>query len=68
MVYHVYFMYLETVKESLEEIDVLFNGNIPAWRSASAVSTFEEKDVRVRETRGLEEPKQQANADHKEKV
>jgi hypothetical protein len=68
MVFHVYFMYPETVKKSLEEIDVLFDGNIPAWRSANAVSTFEEKVVRVKETGGLEEAKQQADVDHEEKV
>ncbi|PTB39090.1 hypothetical protein M441DRAFT_70244 [Trichoderma asperellum CBS 433.97] len=68
MVFHVYFMYPETVKKSLEEIDVLFDGNIPAWRSASAVSTFEEKVVRVKETGGLEELKQQGDVDHAEKV
>ncbi|KAK6444565.1 hypothetical protein FP744_10000813 [Trichoderma asperellum] len=68
MVFHVYFMYPETVKKSLEEIDVLFDDNIPAWRSASAVSTFEEKVVRVKETGGLEELKQQGDLDHAEKV
>ncbi|GFP57695.1 high-affinity glucose transporter [Trichoderma asperellum] len=68
MVFHVYFMYPETVKKSLEEIDVLFDDNIPAWRSASAVSTFEEKVVRVKETGGLEELKQQGDVDHAEKV
>lgn len=68
MVFHVYFMYPETVKKSLEEIDVLFDGNIPAWRSARAVSTFEEKLVRVKETGGIEDPKQQADVDHEETV
>lgn len=68
MVFHVYFMYPETVKKSLEEIDVLFDDNIPAWRSASAVSTFEEKVVRVKETGGIEEAKQQTDVGHEEKV
>ncbi|KAM0512522.1 hypothetical protein ACHAPE_008845 [Trichoderma viride] len=68
MVFHVYFMYPETVKKSLEEIDVLFDANIPAWRSASAVSTFEAKVARVKETGGIEEAKQQADVDHEEKV
>lgn len=68
MVFHVYLMYPETAKKSLEEIDVLFDGNIPAWRSTSAVSTFEEKIVRVKEAGGIEEAKQQADVDHEEKV
>ena len=67
MVFHVYFMYPETVKKSLEEIDVLFEGDIPAWRSANAVSTFEEKVARAKEVGGLEEFKQ-ANVKHEEKV
>lgn len=68
MLFHVYLMYPETVKQSLEEIDVLCDGNISAWHGASAMSTFEEKVFRVKETGGLEEAKQQADVDHEEKV
>ncbi|KAL6903909.1 general substrate transporter [Trichoderma evansii] len=68
MVFHVYLMYPETVKKSLEEIDVLFDGDIPAWRSASAVSTFEERVVRVKQTGAFEEYKQQVGVNHEEKV
>lgn len=68
MVFHVYLMFPETAKKSLEEIDVLFDENIPAWRSANAVSTFEEKVIRVKEKGGLEERKHQADVDHEEKV
>lgn len=68
MVFHIYFMYPETVKKSLEEIDVLFEGDIPAWRSASAVSTFEEKVARVKEAGGFEEFTKQARVNHEEKV
>lgn len=61
-------MFPETAKKSLEEIDVLFDENIPAWRSANVVSTFEEKVIRVKEKGGLEERKHQADVDHEEKV
>ncbi|KAL6886125.1 general substrate transporter [Trichoderma longibrachiatum] len=68
MVFHIYFMYPETSKKSLEEIDVLFEGGIPAWRSASAVSTFDEKVARAKEVGGLEEFKKQADVKHEEQV
>jgi hypothetical protein len=68
MVFHVYFMYPETVKKSLEEIDVLFEGGIPAWHTASAVSTFEQMVARVKETGGFQEFKKQGDTNHEEKV
>lgn len=68
MVFHIYFMYPETVKKSLEEIDTLFESDIPAWRSAKAVGTFEEKVARAKEVGGLDDLKKQAKVNHKENV
>lgn len=34
MIFHIFFTYPETAQKSLEEIDVLFDSNIPPWRSA----------------------------------
>ncbi|KAL2754823.1 hypothetical protein ACRALDRAFT_2106637 [Sodiomyces alcalophilus JCM 7366] len=36
MTFHVFFMYPETAGKSLEEIDVLFDGDIPAWKTRTA--------------------------------
>ena len=49
MVVHIYFTYPETVRKSLEEIDVLFDGTIPAWRSAHAIATLEDKVKKIKE-------------------
>ncbi|KKO96434.1 hypothetical protein THAR02_11465 [Trichoderma harzianum] len=68
MVFHIYFMYPETVKKSLEEIDTLFESDIPAWRSAKAVGTFEEKVARAKEVGGSDDLKKQAKVNHKENV
>lgn len=43
MTVHIFFMFPETAGKSLEEIDELFNSNIPAWRSKNAVPNFEER-------------------------
>ncbi len=34
MAVHVFFTYPETAQKSLEEIDLLFNGEIKPWRSS----------------------------------
>ncbi|KAK4070884.1 hypothetical protein Trihar35433_5351 [Trichoderma harzianum] len=68
MVFHIYFMYPETVKKSLEEIDTMFESDIPAWRSAKAVGTFEEKIARAKEVGGFDDLKKQAKVNHKENV
>lgn len=41
MIFHVFFMYPETAGKSLEEIDMLFDGDIPAWRSRTARGNLE---------------------------
>ncbi|KOS16821.1 High-affinity glucose transporter [Escovopsis weberi] len=69
MVFHVYFTYPETAKKSLEEIDELFEKGIPAWRSANAIKTFDERMMEVKEAGGIGEfKKQQETVAHEEKV
>lgn len=53
MTFHVFFTYPETSRKTLEEIDELFNGNIPAWRSAHATTTFQEKVEEAKRTGGI---------------
>lgn len=66
MTAHVYFMYPETAKKSLEEIDVMFDENMPAWRTAKA-ATFEDKVAEVKQTGGILEHKN-VEAAHEEQV
>jgi hypothetical protein len=58
MTVHVFFFYPETVKKSLEEIDHLFDGSVPAWRSAHAVKTFDQKVADIKEAGGMGEHKE----------
>lgn len=53
MTFHAFFTYPETSRKTLEEVDILFDSNIPAWRSASAGGTFKEKVEEARRTGGL---------------
>lgn len=43
MFIHVYFTYPETKHKSLEEIDLVFEGKIRPWRSASYGGTFQDR-------------------------
>ncbi|KAK9797673.1 putative Major facilitator superfamily (MFS) profile domain-containing protein [Seiridium cardinale] len=45
MVFHIFFTYPETAGKALEEIDELFDSNIPAWRSKNAGSRLEQRVV-----------------------
>lgn len=42
MTIHIFFMYPETVGRSLEEIEFIFESNLPAWRSNEARHKFAE--------------------------
>ncbi|KAK7432304.1 hypothetical protein QQZ08_001251 [Neonectria magnoliae] len=53
MTFHAFFTYPETSRKTLEEVDLLFDANIPAWRSAKAGVTFEEKVEEAKRTGGL---------------
>ena len=44
-------MWPETCQKSLEEIDILFDGSIPAWRSASVASRFDEEVAEIERRR-----------------
>jgi len=63
MTFHIFFTYPETVRKSLEEIDELFENNVPAWRSAN-VGNFDDKVAKVRSTGVIKT----AAADHRENV
>lgn len=43
MTVHIFFLYPETSGKTLEEIDELFDSNIPAWRSRNAGANLEDK-------------------------
>ncbi|KAI5250023.1 general substrate transporter [Aureobasidium subglaciale] len=43
MTFHIFFLFPETYGKTLEEIDVLFDANIPAWTSSQVKSRFSER-------------------------
>ena len=43
MTIHVFLMYPETARMTLEEVDVLFDSDVPVWRSVKHGDTFAEK-------------------------
>jgi len=45
---HVFLMWPETRQMSLEEIDILFDGKVPAWRSSTVKSRFDEEVEELR--------------------
>lgn len=49
MTVHVFLCYPETAQKSLEEIDELFHGDIPAWKTAHGVKTFEQRVHDIKE-------------------
>ncbi|KAF5023403.1 hypothetical protein F66182_4560 [Fusarium sp. NRRL 66182] len=50
MTFHVLFTYPETARKTLEEVDVIFESSIPAWRSAKASGGFGDKETTHAET------------------
>lgn len=66
MTVHAFFMYPETAKKSLEEIDLMFDEDVPAWHSAK-VATFQDKVAEVKRTGGIIEAKN-VEAAHEEQV
>lgn len=48
MTFHIFFFYPETANKSLEEIDLVFERNVPAWRSAAVGGTFEDRIEQVK--------------------
>jgi hypothetical protein len=43
MTFHIFFTYPETSSKTLEEIDILFDANIPPWKSNQVKSRFSER-------------------------
>lgn len=52
MTFWVFFLYPETAGKSLEEIDYIFDGKVPAWKSASVGGTFEDRVLEVEQKYG----------------
>lgn len=55
MTVHVFLCYPETAQKSLEEIDELFHGDIPAWKTGHGVRTFEQRVHAIKETGDIKE-------------
>jgi hypothetical protein len=48
---HVFLMWPETCQKSLEEIEILFDGKVPAWRSSTVKSRFDEEVLEIQRRR-----------------
>lgn len=75
MTFHVFFMYPETVRRTLEEIDFVFDTDVPAWRTNKVKARFEEEveNIRRRESTvagsvGVEEEKEEGEVTRHEEV
>ncbi|KAJ2890551.1 sugar transporter [Zalerion maritima] len=55
MCFQIYLTYPETARKTLEEIDYVFDNNIPAWRSKDVGISFEDKVREVKEIGGIKE-------------
>jgi len=53
-VVHAFFMFPETCGKALEEVDVLFEEGIPAWKSANVTSKLDERihELETKKARG----------------
>ncbi|CAM1509010.1 Fc.00g027490.m01.CDS01 [Cosmosporella sp. VM-42] len=70
MTFHAFFTYPETARKTLEEVDVIFEKDIPAWRSAEAGISFQEKVEEAKRTGGIKgrELEEEEEAAHNETV
>ncbi|KAI9369561.1 sugar transporter [Aspergillus egyptiacus] len=70
MTFHVFFMYPETAQRSLEEIDAMFDSNVPAWKTAKMEPRFVEEVERRKGSvaAGLDEKGADGDVSHKEAV
>lgn len=75
MIFHIFATYPETARKSLEEIDLLFDSNIPPWRSAKVnAHALEERADKIVERGGSiglgaeDVKKQREDADEKQEM
>jgi hypothetical protein len=54
MFFHVFFTYPETCGRTLEEIDLVFEGNVPAWRSGKVGGDVQGRAAAKERTRKAE--------------
>jgi hypothetical protein len=55
MTFHIFFTYPETAGRTLEEIDYIFECDLPVWRTSQAKSKFAEDVEAVQRTKSLGE-------------
>lgn len=60
MLFHIFFLYPETQGLTLEEIDAVFDSNIPAWRSNAVKRGEFEERVRMVSSAGIQNEKTDA--------
>ncbi|KAE8153367.1 general substrate transporter [Aspergillus avenaceus] len=65
MTFHVFFLYPETSRRSLEEIDMMFESNVKPWKSAEVGDKFSE-EIQRRQQSVSEEKEKAAGASHEE--
>jgi hypothetical protein len=53
MTFHAFFTYPETARKTLEEVEAIFDSNVPAWRSAKASGGFGYRVEEAKRTGGL---------------
>ncbi|EAW13754.1 sugar porter family MFS transporter [Aspergillus clavatus NRRL 1] len=68
MTFHVFFMYPETSRRSLEEIDMMFDSNVKAWQSHKVHDKFGEEIEKHRQQSVAEAEKPANTAVHAEVV
>ncbi|THC93626.1 hypothetical protein EYZ11_006910 [Aspergillus tanneri] len=68
MTFHVFFMYPETARRSLEEIDEMFDSNVKAWKSHEIPDKFGEEIKRHRNRQQSVVEEKTTEATHKEMV
>lgn len=55
MTIHVFLMFPETARKSLEEMDYIFDNNIPAWRSKHAGLSLEDRVAEAKAVGSMKE-------------
>lgn len=69
MTVHIFFTYPETARRTLEEIDLLFDSDIPPWRSAKAqVGALEERAEKIERNGSVEADFKEKDGDVKQEV